>query len=82
MAIQVQEFRGSEDALLYEIVKCPVTGHMTLLKLESFFEMWADDRVVDRRVLTNDEATRIESTIDIQWRHLIPDPIEAERSGR
>ncbi len=69
-ASQVQEFRGAESAIVFLLLKCPTTERVTLLRLESFAELWSDDRVVNRTLLTASEAESVMLLVQAQWRRV------------
>lgn len=53
-AAKIREFRGNEAAIAYSFLRCPLSRGIVLLRLVSYSDMWVDDRVTDRWVLTGD----------------------------
>jgi len=70
-AVEIQEFRGSEDAITYELFNCRSSSRTVLLKLVSYVELWRDDMVLERQILDAAEAEQLESAVRLSWRPLI-----------
>jgi hypothetical protein len=70
VATTIREFRGNEDAVAYLFLRCPKSSSIVLLRLESFSDMWADDRVTDRWVLSGDDLERARQAAVGQWRRV------------
>ena len=69
-AANIREFRGNDDAITYSFLRCPQSGSIVLLRLESFVELWADDRVTDRWVLAGDDLQTADQAALGQWRRV------------
>ena len=67
-AVCIQEFRGDDDATVYELMSCPATSRVALLRLSSHVDLWTDDRVVDRVVLDESEGARAKVVVRSEWR--------------
>jgi len=69
-AAKIWEFRGNDNAITYSFLRCPQSGSIALLRLESFVELWADDRVTGRWVLAGDDLQAAGQAAQGQWRRV------------
>jgi hypothetical protein len=68
LASTIREFRATDDAIVYLFLRCPRSTDIALLRLESFVEMWFDDRVTDRWMLSREEVQAANAAAGDQWR--------------
>ena len=69
-ASQFQEWRGDADELMFEIVRCPHDPRLVLIRLQAFAELWANDYVESRSVLSQEETRELLSVPGLEWRTL------------
>jgi hypothetical protein len=64
----IHEFVGTEDAIVFHAVRCPVTAESIIFKLASKAEMWEDDSVISRDLLSAEDTAALEAALpDSRW---------------
>lgn len=63
----IQEFEGLEDEIQFLVLRCPVTGELSLKKIVTPSELWANDTVLQDISLSAEDQERLAAMAGDAW---------------
>lgn len=66
-AHEIQEFEWLEDEIAFRVLRCPATGELSLKKIVTPFELWANDTLLDDISLSPQDQERLAALAGEEW---------------